>query len=170
MACLRGEGIGTNAQWVEFVDHEVVVEEARKASIEARGVATVTAASAIATVLLALVTVTKKSGQSVLVVPGGARPWVEIALACFLGAAALGVLTNYPVTLYWVTPSKLSDYIDEQWEALPGVTQQKIIDHQIKRLTALHKWNTVKGYVLMVAMAAQVLAIVSIVIAVFTAF
>jgi hypothetical protein len=171
MACLKSPaGPPPNDQWVAFVDHEVAVEEARKSSIEARGVAAVTASGAVATILLALITVTKKSGQSVLVVPGSARPWVVTALTFFLVSAVLGLLTNVPVNLHWVKRKEISAYIYAHWSASLGATQQEVMDHQIKRLSKLNKWNTLKGYVLMGAMFSQVVAIAFIAIAVFAAF
>jgi hypothetical protein len=67
------KGPRENAIWVDFVEEQLAVEEARKSSLESRGVAAITASGALATILLGFVTLTKKSGEGVLVVPGHAR-------------------------------------------------------------------------------------------------
>lgn len=167
---MKNCGPATNPAWVEFVEKEVAVEEARKASIEARGLSALTSSGAVATVLLALVSLTKKGGRGTLVVPGSARPWVEAALTAFLMSAALALLTNVPVNLYWTKPRQLSDYIYGHWNDTAGATQQLVLDHRIERLKRLNRWNARKGWTLILALTGHVVAILLIVVAVFAAF
>jgi hypothetical protein len=147
-----------NAVWADFIEKELGVEEARKASLEARGVAAVTASGALATVLLGYVTLSSRSATGTFILPHAARPWFYWALFFFTAAVLFALATNIPVSLYWADPDELESYIQSHWNSVPSA-QKDVIEHQIKRLKPLHRWNTIKGYALMVGMILQGIAI-----------
>jgi len=157
-----------NPIYAAFISQQVAVEEARKASLEARGVATITASGALATVLLGIVTLTK-SKNGTFVLPEPSRPWLQYALIAFVVATVLAIATNFPAWLYWTKPKKFSMALDALWQHDAATSQREVADFEMKQLKRLHGWNDAKGYALMGAMLAEATAIFCVAFAVWDA-
>jgi hypothetical protein len=162
------DGEVRNTTYADFLSQQVDVEEARKGSLEARGVTTITTSGALATVLLGIVTLTKGSSGTI-VLPEASRLWVELALAAFALATIFSIAMNFPVALYWTDAHAWSTELEEIWQDDEATSQKAVADHHLEQLKLLNKWNDLKGYALMVAMGCQGIAIVLVAVAVWRA-
>ena len=161
----------TQAIYGDYAAEQVTREEQRKASLVAGGLAVVTTAGALATLLLGLATLSKKAHTSTgtFVLPDAARGSLKVALIFFAAAAIAALLTNFPVRLRYVDPADLKDLIGDSSKDVAtaeedvGVTRTVILED-------LQKWNDRKGWALFVACVLEVVAIVFVVIAVWRAF
>jgi hypothetical protein len=89
-------GSGALAIYAEFVKDELAAQDKRKESFEQRGLAVVTTAGGLVTLLFALAALSTKA-KSTFTLTGHAPTYLAIALVLFVVAAFLALLTNVPV-------------------------------------------------------------------------
>lgn len=141
---------------------EVLVEErARKASLEARGVALVTASGAFATFILAIATF--GGGNSHL--PGLARVLLALSTVGFLASAACGAWLNKPADYREPAANSLSEIVDKGWERNVHAVRKAVADNIVDVLATARTANASKAYWLIVGTAVHVVAIIGVALA-----
>lgn len=135
---------------------DVLTEErARKESLEARGVALVTASGAFVTLVLAVTTL---GGQTHL--PWPARWLLVVASVCFLVSAACGAWLNKPVDYDEPSADSLSKVIDGGWGRASSVARKAVALNMVKVLGVARIANDQKACWLSAGSALHVAAIV----------
>jgi hypothetical protein len=146
----------------DYVKALIESEDARKASLEQRGVGVVTTSSALATLLFALVGVVTAAKNFAL--PASAHGYLVVAIALFAAAVALGLLANVPL-LYEQgkpTPEKLAAV----WGYSDPQAQGYVIATRLKVLSSARRSNRLKGWLVLSAGLVQLAALVVLVLGV----
>jgi hypothetical protein len=150
--------------WSAYVLEQLEREDARKESLERRGLAVVTAAGAVATVLFGLAAFNIKDDSFTL--PHSALTWLKLALGAYLVSAILAILTNTPFKYHEVTVAALRQAVKERWAEQGTTAEQDVAKTRLKVLESGRSWNTWKARSLFAAIAAQGVGVVFVAIAV----
>ena len=148
-----------------FIDLELKSEDARKASIETRGVAVITTSGVLVTLLFGLVAVvTKASDYSV---PALGLGVVVAALAFFVGAATLALLANSIKTYERVKVQDIRNTVEsESGTITTSQAQSRIARANLKVLESARANNNMKARRLKWAFLCEVMAVVLLALAV----
>lgn len=153
------------AAYGKFVKNQLAAQDERKGSFEQRGVALVTTAGALVTLLfgLAAFATTGKIEQ----LPHDAKTWLAVALVVFVIAAVLALATNFP----FIYDAPKAAAIRGRLKETPIRDEDAALrDIAFTRLTMLedaktkNKW---KGRLLFTAMAFEVGAVAFVGVAIF---
>jgi len=136
---------------------ELAAQDIRKGSFEQRGLAVVTTAGALATLLFGLAAFSATGTTRPL--PRDTKELLVVALVFFVIAGTLALLTNLPVGYQVVAPSgplnkALKDPSDGEVEALRWTARV-----YAGTLTDAKRKNKCKGELLFAALAAEIVAI-----------
>lgn len=156
-----------NPVYASFIADEVGRQAQRKESLETRGFAALAASGGIATVLLGVVSLTKKNGTGLL--PQAAHGWVRLALIFFAAGAVAAFLSNFPAFLKWADPDDLRRLVDQYWGDDRAEAEKEVAKNHVDVLESLFFWNDLKGWSLAVSMLLQAVGIVWVAIAVWVA-
>jgi hypothetical protein len=102
-----------------LITEQLMQERARKASIEQRGLAVITTAGTLVTILLALPALATKAGQT-YVLPNDARLWFLAALVLLVASAAGALASNWILNYDEVTATGLRELVEESWWSGPA--------------------------------------------------
>jgi hypothetical protein len=142
-----------------FIADQLTEERSRKASLEARGVTTVTAAGTLVTVLFALTAGLTAAPHFTL--PAGARVPLLIALIAFVIAAVFGLTTNLPLRYREPTARGLARLIDARFWAAPAqIGERRVAEAQVALTAAMRSANNLKVRLLILAIAAELIAVI----------
>ncbi len=140
---------------------DVLAEErARKASLEARGAALVTASGAFVTLVLAVAALSSSAR-----LPSPARWLLVAASVCFLLSAACGAWLNKPADYEEPSSDSLSQIIERGWERDSQVARKAVADNIVKVLGAARTANDRKACWLVKGSALHVTAIIGVAMA-----
>ena len=165
-----------------LIDAELERAEARKASIEQRGLAVITTAATLVTLLFALAAVV--TGATEFVLPSSARHRLDQALISLFvaGVAALG--TNFPLIYKgvrpynrnakvrkWKLPDKKSKrglewLVREKWGESSRIASRRTAVTRLALLQSAKRLNNIKGWFLFAAVCAEVVGLVFVALAV----
>lgn len=160
----NGEGGAT--VYVTYVIDQVARQEARKGSFEQRGLAVITTSGVLVSLLFGLTAVL--TGAADYHLPDGSRVWILVALVCFVVAAIAGLLTNLPLKYSGVTADALKTAIEERWEGSRAAAEREVALTELKVLHRAKKRNRMKGWILIIAIGAEILAILCLAVGVAT--
>lgn len=144
------------ATYVAFLKDEIAAQDARKASFESKGIAVITTSGTLVTLLFALAALSTKH-EATFDLPKDARHWLVWALVFFFAAAVAALVTNVPGWYQSVDVADVKPLLeggDTEEEALEAVGLV-----QVAVVASAEKWNNRKGYVLLLAMALEVVAV-----------
>jgi hypothetical protein len=142
----------------EFIEQELAVERAKKASLEARGLAVITTSGVLVTLLFAVAAVVTKSPSFTL---SQLSRWLLASSALgFVCAATLGILCNAPNRYLQVDPKSLAILLTEDVWGAPGAdAQRELTAARLAELSAAQSRNQLKAWAVVFAMCLQVLAV-----------
>jgi hypothetical protein len=150
----------------ELLKEELAEQEARRSSFEQRGLAVVTTAGTLVTLLFGLAALSTKAGNS-KPFTSSEKLWLAIALVLFVAAAIAALLTNWPLKYRSVSLKGVREGL-EAASGKPAVEVQS--DVAFTRLEVLERArdkNTLKGRYLYAAMTLEVAAVACVGIAIF---
>jgi hypothetical protein len=148
-----------------YIKEQLAAQETRKASIEQRGSAVITSSGALVSLLFGLVTLTTRSTTYEL--PEGAKSWIFAAMASFVIAAIAAIITNTPLFYSGVKTSDLQQALRGSiWNDPPPIAEKRIAATDIKVLRTAKSRNTFKGFALLGAVVAEVLAVLFLALAI----
>lgn len=151
------------ADYSAYVEDLLATQEARKSSLEQRGLAVITTSATLATLLFGLVTLLTKANGDEL--PQSAHPWIVWALVAFVLAALSGVVTNWPRHYHeakFEDPKTLLD----RWNDPAAAARRRITTTRLKVFKRAQEVNGQKARWLLGGMAAEVAAIVLLAVAI----
>ena len=133
------------------------LEWSRKESLEQRGLAVITGAGVIVTVLLA----TAKLDPSVLkVVPPVAQDFFILALLGFALSAVAGLVSNFAWRYELADPDSLGMLIEGYWDHTASEARRRVAESNVDDLRRARRTNGQKAFVVTVGLALEVAAIV----------
>jgi hypothetical protein len=139
-------------------------EDARKESIEKRGLSVITTSGALATLLLGLATFVTHNPDFTL--PPAANTALKRALAAFAVASVLAVLTNLPLFYGEVDPKKLKRDLKPHWSDSQREAENQVAKTLLKITISARKVNGAKAWCLLLGILAEVVAVVFVAICV----
>lgn len=146
------------ASYAAFVKDELAAQDARKASFEQRGITVITTSGALATLLLGLAALSTKKADT-FVLPHPADTYLAISLVLFAAAAVLALLTNLPMNYDTPTVDALKERVNEAVMGDEDAAEKDIALTRIKNLKTAKEKNTTKAWLLIAALAGEVLAV-----------
>lgn len=160
------EPIDDNASepYAVFLQSLLEGQDARKASVEERGVAVITTSGALVALLFGLVAVLTEAENFDL--PQQSRGPLWLALILFTGAAVLALLTNLPLRYANVDPQGIKKTVDDYVERPKSDAFTRIAVVRVEMYRSAKRANEVKARALFAAMVLEVAAVVSLAIAV----
>jgi hypothetical protein len=151
--------------YADYASEQPALQEQRKVSLEARAVTVITTAGALATVLLALAAFAKGDDKT-LAIGGSAAIAIRVALVAFLVAAVLALLVNAPLNYERSEEQKLRDAIRGAADDDAAYALAAVAHNQLDIAAASGGRNQTKAWLLLGAMAFEVVAVGAIAFAV----
>jgi hypothetical protein len=145
----------------ELIEEQLTQERARKASIEARGLAVITTAGGIITILFALSALATKA-EATFVLTQPALFLLTLATVLFVLAVLVALGTNAPLGYNEVTVDGLRALVQKDMWENPDVPQSERMVAKARAdmiISGRHSSNLKAGF-LIVAMALEVIAVV----------
>jgi hypothetical protein len=150
----------------EYLKDELARQETRKSSFEQRGLAVVTTAGTLVTLLFglaALSTTAAKTDQ----LASTEKVFLAIALGLFVVSAVLALATNFPLKYEGPEPSDIATHLDTEPEENATTALREVAFAQVNILAVAQEKNTLKGKLLFWAMVVEVAAVTCVGIAIF---
>ena len=146
------------AIYADYIKEQLEAQEARKVSLEQRGLAVITTSGALVTLLFGLTALTVRRA-STFVIPDSSAALLVAALVFFVLAALLAIVTNLPRSYEGVTVDALRKAVKERWEDSEAVASEMVALTRLKMLASARSNNDLKGRALVAAMACEILAV-----------
>ena len=146
--------------YAAYIKDQLDIQDARKTSIEQRGLAVITTSGALVTLLFGLTTLTTKRGPT-YDIPNWAASCLIVALGLFILAAVSAIVTNVPRSYQGVTVDALRAAVKgRRWEEDTEAEASKMVAlTQLTVLEAAKKVNTQKGRFLIAGMVLEIFAV-----------
>jgi len=157
-------GVEASHPYDDFLKDRIAAEEARKTSLEQRGIAVVSTSGTLITLFFGLAAIiTSRQGYSP---PSDFRSHSAWALAFFLLATLVAVATNLPLPYSDVKAKELNS--GEMWQETATVAKENVFDFRVTLLQGLQKRNGLKALMVVAAMAAQGIAVLFVALAIWS--
>lgn len=144
--------------YADYIKEQLDAQEARKVSLEQRGLAVITTSGVLVTLLFGLTALSVRR-ESTFVIPDTAAALLIAALVFFVLAALSAIVTNLPRSYEGVTVDALRQVVRERWEDSEAVASKEIALTRLKVLASAKKNNDAKGLALVSAMGCEILAV-----------
>ncbi len=143
----------------DYIKEQVEREDARKESLEKRGIGVITTAGALVTLLFGLAALSTQASQT-FELPSSAAVFLAISVVFFFGAALLGILTNVPLVVRGLRLEGVRAAVKSDWAQLePDIRRNEALTN-LDILESAKERNHVKAVLLFWAMGLEVLAVV----------
>jgi hypothetical protein len=142
----------------EYIKEQLADQEARKISLEQRGLAVITTSGALVTLLFGLTALTVKR-ESTFAIPDRAAVFLIAALVFFVAAALSALITNIPRSYRGVTVNALREAVKAQWDDSEATASKKVALTRLTVLASAKRVNNQKGYALLGGVAAEIVAV-----------
>lgn len=139
-------------------------QDARKTSLEQRGIAVITTSGTLVTLLFALVAVVTKAADFEL--PRTAQGPLGVALGGFVLAAVLALLTNVPLLYANVRAKEAGAQIWDQWYAGRNKALREITATRLGIVARAQLVNGIKAWLLIAALVSEVVGVGGVALAV----
>jgi hypothetical protein len=147
------------AAYGQLIVDQLTEERNRKNSLEARGITVITTSGTLVTLLFALTAGLTAATKFQL--PASAKLPLLLALVAFVIAAIFGLATNVPLRYREATPQGLARLVHAiYWTAPPEIGQLRVAAAQVAVIAATRSANNLKVVFLIVAVFAELLAVV----------
>jgi hypothetical protein len=150
-------GSGTET-YAALIDRELDAQEARKASLEQRGLAVITTAGALTSLLFGLAAFSTTNANAV-VLPGSARHLLIAAVVLFFASSVGALVVNAPLIYQAVTPVEIRGRLNEEPVRDSEAAARDIAFTQLKTLESAKKMNGIKGWALLASMVVEAAAV-----------
>lgn len=140
-----------------FVKEQLEQEDKRRAALESRGAGVITLSSTLVTLLFGISAVATKNAA--FTAPGEVKQRLGWALVAFAVSSIIAIGTTVPLATRIVDAKQLGSELQQRWNDTVDAARKTIIGTQVDDLANAQRINTIKSVVLMVAIAAQVSAV-----------
>jgi hypothetical protein len=144
--------------YADYIKEQLDAQEARKLSLEQRGLAVITTSGVLVTLLFGLTALSVRR-ESTFIIPDAAAVLLIVALVFFVLAALCAIVTNVPRSYEGVTVDALRGAVRERWEDSEAVASEMVALTRLKMLASAKKNNDAKGIALVIAMSLEILAV-----------
>jgi nitrate reductase NapE component len=148
---------GGRAVYADYIREQLAGQEARKTSLEQRGLSVVTTSGALVTLLFGLTTLAVERESFTL--PAASRALLVVAIVFFVVAAVAAIVTNMPLSYEGVTAGALRGAVRERWGDSEEAATQMTSLTRIKVLESARRRNNVKAIALFAGMVSEIVAV-----------
>lgn len=149
---------GGRSIYADYIKEQLEAQEARKVSLEQRGLAVITTSGVLVTLLFGLTALSVRRA-STFVIPDTAAALLIAALVFFVLAAICAIYTNLPRSYEAVTVDGLRRAVKERWDDTEALASEMVALTRLKMLASAKKNNDAKGIALVIAMCLEILAV-----------
>jgi nitrate reductase NapE component len=149
---------GGRSIYADYIREQLEAQEARKLSLEQRGLAVITTSGVLVTLLFGLTALSVRK-ESTFVIPDTAAALLIVALVFFVLAAVCAIVTNLPRSYQGVTVDALRGAVKNRWDDSEAVASEMVALTRLKMLASAKKNNDAKGIALVIAMSLEILAV-----------
>lgn len=142
----------------EYLKEQVAEEQARKSSFEQRGLAVVTTAGTLVTLLFGLAALSTTVGKSDPL-RHEEKVWLGVAVVLFVLSAIAALATNFPLKYEVVEAKEIEARLNETPIRDGEAARLDVAETEITTLTDAKQKNARKGKMLFLAMVLEVLAV-----------
>jgi hypothetical protein len=154
--------------FADFLAGELAAEETRRDSLERRGLALVTVAGSLVTLLFALqAAFLRPSGRGSL--PGLSVGSLLAGLVALVVTAGCAVGTNAPQRVRLIDPDGVLTTAKERWESPADDAVRSVLATRTQQLRASQEGNDRRGMLLLTGMFALAIAVLALALAVMAA-
>jgi hypothetical protein len=146
------------AVYGEYLKEQVAEEQARKSSFEQRGLAVVTTAGTLVTLLFGLAALSTTVGKSDPL-RHEEKVWLGVALVLFVLSSIAALATNFPLKYEVVEAKEIEARLNETPIKDGEAARLDVAETEITTLTDAKQKNACKGKMLFLAMVLEVLAV-----------
>jgi len=162
---VEAEGTSGTEAYAALIERELDAQEARKASLEQRGLAVITTAGALTSLLFGLAAFST-TGAHAFVLPASARHLLIAALVLFFASAVGALVANAPLVYQAVKPGDIRGRLKETPVREREAAARDIAFTQLKALESAKKMNGIKGWALVGSMLLEAAAVGCLVVAI----
>jgi hypothetical protein len=155
-----------NAVYGEYLERQIASQEARKSSFEQRGLAVVTTAGALVTLLFGLAAIATRTGKGDPF-SSEEKVWLAAALTLFVVSAVAALWINLPMKYKSVEAGEIRARLKETPVRDADAAHRDIALTQVAVLISARQKNTRKGHLLFAALACEVAAVACVGVAIF---
>jgi nitrate reductase NapE component len=146
------------ALYAEYIKEQLNAQEARKVSLEQRGLAVISTSGVLVTLLFGLTALSVRR-ESTFVVPDTAAAFLVAALVFFVLAALSAIITNLPLSYEGVTVDALRQAVRARWEDSEATASEMVALTRLKVLASAKANNELKGKALVAGMSFEIIAV-----------
>ena len=146
------------ALYADYIKQQIDAQEARKSSLEQRGLAVISTSGALVTLLFGLTALTVKRGAT-FDLPETSSTFLVFALIGFVVAALLALITNLPRSYQGVKVEALKTAVKNRWHDSEPEAARMIALTMLNTLASSKNVNNQKGLALIAAMGFEVVAV-----------
>jgi hypothetical protein len=148
----------------EYLKDELTGQEARKSSFEQRGIAVVTTAGTLVTLLFGLAALSTTASKADRLA-SEEKEFLAIALVLFVASALLALATNFPLKYEGPEPADIQTHLEA--DETVAQAQLEVAYTRLEILKVAQEKNTWKGNLLFAALLVEVAAVAFVGIAIF---
>lgn len=142
-----------------YISTQLAKQDARKASLEQRGLAVITTSGVLVTLLFGLVALSTRSADT-FILPKHAAYLLAIAVVCFAIAAVTAILTNVPIGYEEPDIEPIRKVARDEWDTPRPKMMRDAALTDLKVLADAKRKNDVKAKLLFRAVSFEVAAVV----------
>ena len=140
----------------EYLKDELAGQETRKSSFEQRGLAVVTTAGALVTLLFGLGALSTSAAKGDPLA-AEEKAFLAVALGLFVVSAVLALATNFPLKYAGPEPSDIKEHLEAEEDA--DTARLEVAYARVEILTVAQAKNSSKGTLLFCALFVEVAAV-----------
>jgi hypothetical protein len=144
--------------YADFIKEQLAAQEARKVSLEQRGLAVISTSGVLVTLLFGLTALSVKR-EPTFDIPDTSAGFLVAALVFFVLGALSALITNLPRSYEGVTVDALRTAVKERWDDPESTATRKVALTRLTLLASAKDVNTQKGLALAAGMVFEIIAV-----------
>jgi hypothetical protein len=163
---LNATGKSSSHDLRKLIDDQLTHERNVRASLESRAVAVVTTSGTLVTLLLALAATVTKPPDFRL--SASAAIFILASLVVFIASAVLAIVAIGPRKHVAISEKDLEEWVEKSWDSSEDLQGPNLALASIGLIRGTREINQHKGHILLLAILAQILAVLLLALAVAT--
>jgi len=155
---LPADGPAGRTVYADYIQEQLEAQEARKTSLEQRGLAVISTSGVLVTLLFGLTALSVQRAKT-FDLPRAAAAFLIVALVCFVLAAVSALVTNLPRSYQGVTVEGLRSAVSDRWDDDEGKALRKVARTRLDVLAAAKEVNGQKARALVASMVLEIIAV-----------
>jgi len=144
--------------YAEYIKEQLDAQEARKVSLEQRGLAVISTSGVLVTLLFGLTALSVRR-ESTFDIPDAAAALLVAALVFFVFASLSAIVTNLPRSYEGVKVDALRQAVRDRWEDDEATAARMVALTRLKVLASAKEKNDLKGKALVAGMTLEIIAV-----------